>query len=108
MSSSNANTDFKGVFPTIYNIKQNETKNESLWDPTGINPLSDKYCYLLAVGWSASIQPMYVMFTLYHSTFLTKMPCRKKTNAVLIFTFYQLSYNISGKINEYKIISIDI
>lgn len=50
---------------------------------------------------------MHVMLTLYHSTFLIKMSGRKKTKALLIITLYQLSYNLTGKIKEYQIISID-
>lgn len=43
--------DFIGFFfPNTYTIKQNETKNESLWDPTGIDPLSDNYCDVLPAG----------------------------------------------------------
>lgn len=50
---------------------------------------------------------MHVMLTLYHSTFLIKMSCRKKTNALPIITSYQLSYNLTSKIKEYQIIIID-
>lgn len=49
-SASFVSADFMGFFPSTYNIKQNETKSESLWDPTRIDPLSDNYCYLLAAG----------------------------------------------------------
>lgn len=60
------------------------------------------FCLLVS-----QLQWIHVILTLYHSTFLIKMSCKKKTNTLLIITFHQLSYNLTCKIKEYQIISID-
>lgn len=54
LSANFVSSDFM-FLSTAKNAKQNETKNQSLWDPAGIEPFIDNYHYVLTAGLSASI-----------------------------------------------------